>query len=172
MTKRWYFYFLIIVLLLIGYLFHWVNKVSDKAEGHFGSSETKDFSINNNLFISDYSCLNDTIILLDNRIVVIGNTWTEVMWSYHNKKPKDAEHFGYNLHIEYVGQNDDFVFSFDLLDKNNQAFTNGMPENDCILHPKSLRDTIEVVIEEKNPDPDIGWMEPIITDTLVLFRKK
>ncbi len=155
-------------LYILDFLSHFTNKT----EGSFGQSETRTEAISNDLFVIDYEPSKDTIVLLDNRKVILGNAWAETIWSYRDRQPNIAEYFGYNLQLEFTGDNADFVFTFDLLDKENQSFTNGIGRDKCVFNPTELRDTIEIIVEEKNPEQDIGWMKPIVTDTIKLMRKK
>ena len=157
-----------LIAIGIWYLLNLIYKATDKS--FFGQSETKAGSIKNDFFVTDYIPSKDTITLLDGREIIIRQVWAETMWYYHDRHPEKAENYGYNLQVEFTGSNDDFVFSFDLLDKNNQAFTNGMGHGKCILNPIQLYTSINIIVEEKNKQDTIGWMQPIITDTISLIR--
>ncbi len=139
-------------------------------EGRFGNSLTKKEAQLNKLYVTNYSSNKDTIELLDNRKVIIGESWAEKQWTYHNGKPKIAHSFGYSLHLEFIGENEDFVFQFDIPDGENKVFTRSLSDNECVLHPKHLFSEIKVILEEKNPIDTVGWRIPIITDTIILTK--
>lgn len=85
---------------------------------------------------------------------------------------KPVKEFGYTIHLPFTGQNfHAFNFSLHLLDKSNEAFTNGMGEGFCDLQPTRLLDTVAVELREKNPLDSIGWIDPISSDTILLVRQ-
>lgn len=160
------------VLVIIIYLvLNFIFQVTNKTEGQFGHSKTKTEALKNDLYVVDYLPSKDTIVLLNGRKIAIEKVWAETMWSYHDRHPNKAENFGYNLQLEFQGDNEDFIFSLQLLDEDNHAFTNGMGQGKCVFNPKKLYDTISIIVEEKNPNRDVGWIEPIVTDTITLARK-
>ncbi len=89
-----------------------------------------------------------------------------------NGELRAVERFGYTVHLPFTGQNFlAFTFSLNLLDKSNEAFTNGMSEGYCDLQPAQLMDTIAVELWERHPSDSIGWTESTSTDTVLLIRQ-
>ena len=110
--------------------------------------------------------------LLDNTTLKIDTTWAETMWC------KDAqgniiktEKAGYNLVVPISKAiHNSFTFDFELEDKTNQAFTNGMEDDRCVLNPKHLKDSIILIIDEKNPDTAYGWIKSLSTYRIKLTK--
>lgn len=171
MKKQILIYGLILLsLLVVWFIYDFVNKISDKNEGHFGNSISREEAIKNKLNVVDFKPNKDTLKLLDGREIIIGSVWSEVQWIYHEQKPKKSEEHGHSLHIEFKGKNDDFVFKFELLDKANQQFTNGIQEEVCHLSPKKLTEYIDIILVEKNPEKGVGWKNKLMTDTIRMER--
>ena len=114
------------------------------------------------LFLPDkneFELLNNTIIRIDTACTSKDN--------YINGKVNNS----YNFRIPIISNNNERMkFGFQLLNKSNQF---GTSENgsDCkVLQLKKLNDKIIVLIKQKNPNKNIGWKKPIITDTIT-YRK-
>jgi hypothetical protein len=104
--------------------------------------------------------------LLDNAIIKIDTACTSKD-NYINGKVNNS----YNFRIPIISyKNERTKFGFQLLNESNQF---GTSENgsDCKVLPlKKLNDKIIVLIKQKNPNKNIGWEKPIITDTIT-YRK-
>jgi len=162
---------ILISLFAVYYVYDFITKISNKNEGLFGHSKSRENAIKNGFTVVDFKPNKDTLKLIDGRKIVIKKVWSEVSWTYHNGKPKIADEYGNTLCLEFSGKDDDFVFTFDLLDKENQQFTNGIGDSICHLKPKKLNEFIDVVLEEKDPNKEIGWSKGgIITDTIRMKR--
>jgi|GEM_PF-3167454 len=159
---------LIITITIIGiwFVYDLVLAISNHGDGRFATSKSKEKSIENDFFIVDYTPSSDTLKLIDGRNVIIKKVWSEASWTYKNGKPVITDGFGYSLNLEFEGNNEDFVFTFKLLDKDNQAFTNGIGKGVCNLRPERLEPFIDIVLVEKNPDKNVGWKKGIVTDTI------
>jgi len=162
----------VIIISLVIYTLNFFSRITNKVEGSFGQSESKQSAVNIGSYITDYFPSKDTIVLLDNRRIILGQAWAEKKWSYHNRKPRIEHDWGYNLHLEFSGRNEDFIFTMDLFDKSNEVFTNGIKQGVCIFSPEKLLDTIDIVVVERNPKEGVGWIDPISTDTISLIRIK
>lgn len=149
-------------------LFH-----KDDGEGLFGHSKTKEEAIANGSNVVTYVPNKYSFSLLDGTTLIIDTAWTEESFTYHNgKRVIDSSH-GYHLSIPFKKKiPDSFTFTFDLADKTNEKFTNGIGENLCQLCPSSLFDEMEVLLVQKDPDTSKGWTNPIILDTIVYRRLK
>ena len=165
-NTRFLFLFLLAIVL--------TGCFDDKRRGLFGTSQENESSKNNGFYLAIYTPDKYSIKLLNNSTVIIDTAWAESMWAYDkNGNPQAAGDYGQNFVIPIVEQDfDNFLFTFDLLDKSNQSFTNGIEQTRCVLNPSVLKDTMEVIVEEKNPDRNLGWTKPIVTDTIKFIRVK
>ena len=162
--------FILITLASIWFVYDFFSNISNKNEGLFGNLINREKAIENGLRVIDFKPNKDTLTLIDKRKVIIKKVWAETQWTYHDGKPNIADEYGYSLHLEFEGNNDDFVFTFDLLDKKNQQFTNGIQDGVCHLAPKKIEEYIDIVLEEKNPKEGVGWKGGMITDTIRMKR--
>lgn len=142
-----------------------------KNNGTFGSSQTKEKAKKNGAEIVKYLPNKNTFELIDSTTLKIDTAWTEMSFTYKNGERVYDSRFGYIFNVPFQKEvPNSFTFSFELLDKSNQEFTNGIREDKCELRPKILKDTVKIILEQKNPQEEVGWISPIITDT-ILFRK-
>jgi hypothetical protein len=146
---------------------------SDKREGLFGRSETIEASIESGSFKAVYIPNKTALILQDGSVINLDTAWAETMGAYDGSGDLRAvKEFGYTVHLPFTGQNFlAFTFALNLLDKSNEAFTNGMSEGYCDLQPGILTDTIAVELWERHPADSIGWTQPTSTDTVLLIRQ-
>jgi hypothetical protein len=153
------------------YLFFYISRLTiDEREGVFAHSNSMEESIANNLFVTQYLPSSDELKLRNNDTVFIRQAWAETMWTYQDGKRKKLEEQGYNFHIYFTSKKtSDFLLH--LLDESNQAFTNGMGKNRCILSPRQLKDEIEIILQESNPIDSIAWTQPLTTDTITFTIK-
>ena len=85
----------------------------------------------------------------------------------------DRKGYGYNLTVPFAkSDSGSFVFSLDIKDKSKGRGSSGTNEHFVEIDLRNLDDTIEIVLEQKNPDSNIGWQSPIVTDTINLVRIK
>lgn len=163
-----------VLICLIGFVFISCMNIGDKREGEFGTSDNISISKSRKLYRAMYIPNLYKFQLLDKSIVSIDTAWAEAMWTYNkNGNPVIMEKIGYNFVIPIKKQDfAKFLFDFSLADTNNQAFTNGIEARRCVLNPKILKDTINVIVEEKNPDTAYGWIKPIITGTIRFIKRK
>ena len=144
-----------------------------KNNGTFGSSQTKDEAVKNGAEIVQYMPNKNSFVLIDGTLLQVDTAWTEMSFIYNNGERVYDSRFGYIFNVPFQKEvPNSFTFSFELLDKSNQEFTNGIGENKCELRPKTLKDTLRIILKQKNPDKDIGWISPIITDTITFTKMK
>ncbi len=62
-------------------------------------------------------------------------------------------------------------FTFNFKEFTNE-YTSGMGENTQTIYTPHLTDTIFVLMKQKNPKANIGWKNPIVTDTVKFVKKK
>lgn len=111
--------------------------------------------------------------LLDGTDMNIDTAWTEVSFTYFNGKRVYNKRDEYNFAIPYkLKDSNSFTFTFSLADTTNRMFTNAREAKVCQLHPKSLYDSIKVLLEQKDTDTSKGRLNPIITDTITFIRLK
>jgi len=147
----------------------------DNSDGLFGHSKSKGEAKANGSTILEYLPNKSTFKLLDGTEMKVDTAWTEISFTYKNGKRILDSSYGY--HFSIPARNDslqNFTFNFALLDKKNQMFTNAGPGEDGLsqLCPKVLFDDMKVILEQKNPDTSKGWMNPIITDTIIFTKIK
>jgi hypothetical protein len=158
---------LLIILFISGCDFIYKNN------GTFGSSHTKEDAINNGEEILQYLPNKNTFELIDSTTLQIDTAWTEMSFTYKNGERIYDFRFGYIFNVPFQKEvPNSFTFSFELLDKSNQEFTNGIGEDKCELRPKILKDTLKIILEQKNSEKEVGWISPIITDTIVFIKIK
>lgn len=151
-----------------------VSCINEKTAGRLGTSESKEASLKNGLYNSSYAPNKLTIELLDGSTVTIDTAWAESSWAFDgDAKPVIADSYGYNFVIPIKKKEEKgFTFNLRLLNKDNEAFTNGIEASRCILNPSKITDKVDVIVVEKNPDKEIGWQQPLVTDTLRFLKIK
>lgn len=103
--------------------------------------------------------------LFDNSIVKIDNACSS---ENIYKISKTNSYFIFRIPIKQIGTNR-MLYSFEILDNSlNESF--GESENCKEISISKLDNEVTVFFKQKNPNPNIGWKKPIITDTIV-FRK-
>ena len=103
--------------------------------------------------------------LFDNSIVEITNACSS---ENIYKISKTNSYFIFRIPIKKKGT-DRMLYSFEILDISlNEG--SGESENCKEISINKLDNVIKVVFEQKNPNPNIGWKKPIITDT-IMFKK-
>ncbi|MBL7740486.1 MAG: hypothetical protein JNK14_14810 [Chitinophagaceae bacterium] len=147
----------------------------DNTDGLFGHSKSKQEAKANGSSIAEYFPNKSTFKLLDGTEMKIDTAWTEVSFTYKNGNRILDSSYGYHFSIPVENDSlENFTFTLSLADKTNQMFTNPGPgkEGLCQLCPKSLFDNMKVLLEQKNTDTSKGWLNPIITDTIIFIRIK
>ena len=165
---------LITLFIFIILIFNLTSCFDDKLAGHFGVSENIIISKSEKFYEATYVPNKFNFVLLDSSIIKIDTAWAESMWAYDkNSKPILADEFGYNFIIPIKKQElDKFIFTFKIADTSNQSITGGLEATRCALSIKELLDTINIILEQKNPDTTYGWIKPITTDTIVFIKKQ
>lgn len=103
--------------------------------------------------------------LFDNSIVKIDNACSS---ENIYKISKTNSYFIFRIPIKQIGTNR-MLYSFEILDNSlNESF--GESENCKEISISKLDNEVKVFFEQKNPNPNIGWKKPIITDTII-FKK-
>jgi len=143
------------------------------SDGLFEHSKSKEEAKANGSEVIEYLPNKSNFKLLDGTDMRIDTAWTEVSFAYKNGDRILDSSTGYTFSIPVKNNSiDKFTFTFSLVDKANQMFTNPGPSQDglCQLHPKILFADIKVVLEQKDIDTSKGWLNPIITDTITFKR--
>jgi hypothetical protein len=157
------------VSLFLAFIFLLSCKHSNN--GLFGHSKTKEEAKANGSEVLEYVADKAHFQLLDGTDLHIDTAWTEVNFTYHNGKRVLDARDGYHFSIPFKQADPKkFTFTFSLLDTTNRMFTNGIEANLCQLVPKKLKDEMQILLEQKDPDTSKGWTNPIVTDTIT-FRK-
>ena len=143
----------------------------NNGNGLFGHSQTKKEAKANGSTVVEYVPDKTMFDLLDGTKMQIDTAWTEISFTYRNGKRILDSTYGFHFSIPFKKEiAGSFAFSFSLADTTNRVFTNGIDENLAQLCPRNLYEKMQVLLEQKNTDTSKGWMNPIITDTII-FRK-
>jgi hypothetical protein len=147
--------------------------IDDKRFGTYGVSETKSQSRSKDLYQATYIPERFTFRLLDNSLIQIDTAWAELPWTYgKDAVPIVKKSSGYRIIIPIKKQEfEKFIFIFSLADSNNRHSTNGIEPDRCVVWPKTLKDTIAILLEEKSPDTLYGWRKSVITDTTKFVKQ-
>ena len=112
-----------------------------------------------------YSPTPNKFKLLDGTQLIIFTAKTEI---YHDKNDSIMNK-QYTLEILFEKEKpENFQFELRLL---GNEYAGGIEDGRKLLYTDKLTDTIKVILEQKNPNPDKGWTEPIITDTINFIRR-
>ncbi|MCB0734506.1 MAG: hypothetical protein H6608_12480 [Flavobacteriales bacterium] len=107
----------------------------------------------------------NSFILLDSTRLVVHPAKTEISYD----KDSNVLNTGYSLQIPFEKeQSDYFQFTLRLA---GSKYSGGIEEHQKQIRLDSLSDVIQVVLEQKNPDPTKGWSEPVVTDTISFVRQ-
>jgi len=107
-------------------------------------------------------------LLLDNSKMHIDTATIRVSFGRDNRRLNDIKSLGYDLNIPFTKQNrNSFQFDFRILGEQSSG---GIDDSFKELHLINLKDEYKILLEQKNPDTDLGWTKPIITDTLIFKR--
>lgn len=115
-----------------------------------------------------YKPLQNKYNLLNNKNVIFYTAKTEI--NYDNEDKISNENFPLEIIFEY-NYKDIMDFPFELRLAGNE-FAGGIENGRKTIYLDKLSDTIRVVLEQKNPNEDIGWTKPIITDTIKFIKSK
>jgi hypothetical protein len=164
------FYILAFFLIFFSFLSFIGCKNED---GLFGHSGTKEEAKANGSTVVEYVPDKINFDLLDGTRLEIDTAWTEISFTYRNSRRILDSAYGFHFGIPYKIKNEkNFTFIFNLVDTSNQVFTNGRENKTCYLCPKILYEEMKVMLQQKNPDTSKGWMQPIITDTIIFTKIK
>jgi len=107
-----------------------------------------------------YSPTPNNFKLLDSTRLSIFTATTEISYDKDDK----ILNTNYVLKILFKKEKpENFQFQLRLVDN---EYTGGIEDGRKLIHLDKLTDTVRIVLEQKNPDPDKGWTAPIITDTI------
>ena len=167
---------LIIIGLLTAFAISFIHKVSVKS--HPQQSESIYNSKQDKFYIADFIPNKKSIQLkLRTGTVDLDTAWVEYSWyfksnSFVTTKERSKVNW-YNLCLKVKADNaKGFVWGFEFRDKNIGAiggYDSMKNQQESTLN--TIPDTLFIFFEEKNLNPDIGWMEPIVTDTITYFKK-
>lgn len=102
--------------------------------------------------------------LLDNTILILDPAKTVIFYDKDNMILNTT----YPLEILFKQEKPE-NFQFELRLVGNQ-YAGGIENNRKLIQLNKITDTIKLVLEQKNPDPNKGWTAPIITDTITFVK--
>ena len=112
-----------------------------------------------------YTSIPSCFSLLDSTKLIIFSAKTEISYDKDNK----ILNTNYPLEILFKKQKPE-NFQFNLMLVGNE-YSGGIEDGRKLIQLEKLTDTIRIVLEQKNPDPNKGWTEPIITDTINFVKQ-
>ena len=164
--------------LILGSLFviSFLHKVGVKGQYQYSTSISE--SKKNGFYIAEYIPTEKTINLkLRHGTIVLDTAWAEFAWhmqanNFVSSKVKVNDK-GYNIAFKIKSSSTDkFIYNLDFKSAplgQIGGFNLINKQYESTIY--SLPDTITVFLEEKNLSPDLGWLKPIITDTLTYIKK-
>ncbi|OIV44014.1 hypothetical protein [Flavobacterium johnsoniae] len=112
-----------------------------------------------------YSPTPNNFILLDSTKLQIFTAKTEISYDEND----NMVHTNYPLEVLFKKEKpENFQFELRLL---GEEYSGGIESERKIIELDNLSDTIHVILEQKNPDPNKGWTAPIITDTIKFIKR-
>lgn len=112
-----------------------------------------------------YSPTHNNFNLLDSTRLSIFTAKTDISYDKDDKILNTS----YPLEILFEKEKpDNFQFELRLV---GNKYAGGIEDGRKLIQLDKLTDTIRIVLEQKNPDPDKGWTAPIITDTINFVRR-
>lgn len=112
-----------------------------------------------------YSPIPNNFTLLDSTRLSIFTAKTEISYDEDDK----VLNTNYPLEILFEKEKPgNFQFELRLV---GNKYTGGIEDGRKLIQLDKLTDTVRIVLEQKNPEPDKGWTEPIITDTINFIRR-
>jgi len=107
-----------------------------------------------------------------NRINLISGSRLDIFTAkleYSQAKEAEDSYYEYPLEILFQQEGlDSFTFNLDAVGAVNSG---GIESNRKILRFSELSDTIKVLLKQKNPNPDLGWKKPLVTDTILFIDR-
>ena len=161
-----------VVLLIISFL----NRVSIKNIHNF--SDSKQTSKQNGFFVADYFPTK-TVLKLKNWpvTVTLDSAWTEHQWTEvpgFLNSTLEKSLGGYNIAFKIKNcSTEDFVYSLDIYPDNIGTIGGYNPmtkQHEGFIY--SHKDTLTILVQEKNPIDSIGWQKHLTTDTILYIRCK
>ncbi|MCP2029496.1 hypothetical protein L1276_004683 [Flavobacterium sp. HSC-32F16] len=129
------------------------------------TSSDKDENIKRTEYIF-YSPTPNNFILLDSTKLQIVTAKTEVLYDEKDSVLNTT----YPLKIHFKKEKpDNFQFELRL---SGEEDAGGIEVDKKIIQLDKLSDTVNIVLEQKNPDPNKGWTAPIITDTIKFVKSQ
>lgn len=145
--------------LLIGnvitYCFIAYNSFTKEKEGEQGWTQQVYYSPSKSVFN-----------LLDSAKLVVYTAKCEVEYD----KNDSVLNKGYPMEVLFEKDSLEY-FQFDLK-LPGEKYSGGIGRGRKILRLSELSDSIDVLLLEKNPDPNLGWQAPIVTDTIWFIKRK
>lgn len=175
--KKIYIFLLVVILatILVVSAFSFLCKIGVKCENCNQTSSNIDESKINGFYYKKYAFDKSLVnFKYSKNNFQITNVWCEKVWHYNtdncfNSKynsPVDSKN-GYNIIVEFKTSTDEFLFSLTPLINdsliNNQG---GIERARKTMRFNYLPKQFKLIVDEKNPDLNIGWTQKITSDTL------
>lgn len=172
---------LILVVAILVFAYRYVSnflcECEVKCKNCATTSPNLQFSKESGFYIGTYTPSSDTIQLKNyNEQIVISAVWAEKSWFRNTddcESPKLEKTEGYNVVIEFSKTKKEFIFDLMPLTTDKLGIKSyGINETKKEMQFANLPNEIKIIVEERNPDDTIGWTKSVVTDTIVLSRKR
>jgi hypothetical protein len=163
----------LIIAIAYNYISDFLCQCEVKCKNCPKTSENIKTSKESGFYIANYESTSKTIRLKNYKEEInITNVWVEKSWLINTddcKSPKLEKTEGYNVVLEFNKTNKDFIF--DLMPVTEDKFganSYGINENKKEMRFENLPKKLKIIVQERNPNKEIGWKKSIVTDTIVL----
>lgn len=169
---------LFILGIIIYYVSDFLCRVEVKCKNCPKTSRTVSESKKTGFFIGNYEAKTKVIELKNyDEKIMLENIWAEFTWIKNTDNclcPKFEKVKGYNVIIQFEKPNkDDFNFSLKPITEDKKGESSlGISQDRKEMRFENLPEILKIVVEERNPNENIGWQKSIITDTITFTLRK
>ncbi|MTH14140.1 hypothetical protein [Flavobacterium sp. LC2016-01] len=163
----------IIIVFAYNYISNFLCECEVKCKNCPKTSKNSEFSKKSGFYIGTYTPSFDTIKLKNyNEKIIIKNVWVEKTWFKNTDNctsPKLEKTEGYNVILEFSKTNKNFIFNLRPITTDKFGkYSNGIKENKKEMRFVNLPSKIQIIVQERSPDKNVGWTKITVSDTLVL----
>ena len=173
---------IILSLLILGIIIYYVSdllcQVEVKCKNCPKISRTISESKKTGFFIGNYES-QTKVIELENysEKIRLENVWAENTWIQITDNclcPKFEKAKGYNVILLFNKPNkSDFNFSLKPITEDKKGESSlGISQDRKEMRFEYLPEILKIVVEERNPDENVGWQKSIVTDTITFILRK
>ena len=114
-----------------------------------------------------YASEKSKFTLLDSTILTLDTAYIEIWYNKNGERVDNAKP-RYRLQIPFMKDKpDEYTAAFRLIDEKSSG---AIYDNAQQIFVQDIEKEYQIVLEEKYPDPNVGWKVPLETDTITLKR--